>query len=821
MNNKLYKLMNWPRIEGIVYSEEASPQEILGVHTTGKNVLFQMFWPGAVKVNVHFMEEKRSEAAEVVSTAKLVLPMEMADENGFFACLYQGKKPQHYEYEIIDAEGNSRMIKDAYAFAPVSLSEKDAVRFTSGIHYTIYEHLGAHPCTRNGIAGTQFAVWAPNAVRVSVVGDFNNWDGRIYPMVKDGTTGIFELFIPDVQAGDCYKYEIRKKGGLTVLKADPYAFRQQLRPDTASIVEDSHYSYQDAEWMKNRKKYAEKNAPISIYELYLGSFRHGEDGKESLSYRELAPLVVEYAKNMGYTHVELMPVMEHPLDASWGYQVIGYYAPTARYGTPDDFRYFVDTLHQAGIGVILDWVPAHFPRDTYGLAEFDGTCLYEHADPRKGSHPHWGTLIYNYGRPEVSNYLIANALYWAEQFHADGIRMDAVASMLYLDYGRKDGEWVANIYGSNENLEAIEMIKHLNSIMKKRNPDVLMIAEESTAWPKVTGEVEEDGLGFSMKWNMGFMNDYLSYISYDPYFRAHHHNELTFSMVYQYSENFMNVFSHDEVVHGKSTMIGKMPGNKEDKFANLRLTYAYMMTHPGKKLLFMGQDIAEYKEFDETRQTEWGLLQYPEHKGISKLVKDLNFLYKNKPALYKKDTDPDGFEWINCISSDNCMLSFVRKADKLQDMILVVANFAGIEQEFTVGVPAAGKYKELFTTDDKIYGGNSSRVTRAQATTEEEADGRENSIHVVVPSLSLVIYSYAPYTQKELAEIERKKEATAARRKAKEAMKEAEEARKEADLAREEAGLAQKKAEAAEERAKAAMERAKAADKEAQEKEKA
>ena len=349
MNNKLYKLMNWPRIEGIVYSEEANPQEILGVHTTGKNVLFQMFWPGAVKVNVHFMEEKRSEAAEVVSTAKLVLPMEMADENGFFACLYQGKKPQHYEYEIIDAEGNSRMIKDAYAFAPVSLSEKDAVRFTSGIHYTIYEHLGAHPCTRNGVAGTQFAVWAPNAVRVSVVGDFNNWDGRIYPMIKDGTTGIFELFIPDVQAGDCYKYEIRKKGGLTILKADPYAFRQQLRPDTASIVEDSHYSYQDAEWMKNRKKYAEKNAPISVYELYLGSFRHGEDGKESLSYRELAPLVAEYAKEMGYTHVELMPVMEHPLDASWGYQVIGYYAPTARYGTPDDFRYFVDTLHQAGL----------------------------------------------------------------------------------------------------------------------------------------------------------------------------------------------------------------------------------------------------------------------------------------------------------------------------------------------------------------------------------------------------------------------------------------------------------------------------------------
>ena len=806
MDNKLYKLMNWPRIEGIIYSEENSPFEILGSHPAGRNTLVQTFWPDAKEVFLVSGTKKKQ--------------MEMADEAGFFACLVSGRDVADYRYEVhYDDERGIKSVKDAYRYHH-GLTKQQIDKLNAGILYDSYEFLGAHPMEIDGCHGTFFAVYAPNAIRVSVVGDFNYWDGRIHQMQLCRESGVYELFIPDVKAGDCYKYEIKSKGNTVVLKADPYAFGQQLRPDTASIVRNISYEWSDEAWMKERKKLQQKDAPVSVYELYLGSFKRGEDG-EYLNYRALAPLVASYAKDMGYTHVELMPVMEHPLDASWGYQVIGYYAPTARYGTAADFKYFVDMLHKEGVGVILDWVPAHFPRDTYGLGRFDGTCIYEHEDPRKGAHPHWGTLLYNYARPQVSNYLISNALYWVKEYHADGIRMDAVASMLYLDYGKKEGEWIPNIYGGNENLDAVEFLKHLNSIMKKKNPDVYLIAEESTAWPKVTGEVEEDGLGFSMKWNMGFMNDYLSYISYDPYFRAHHHNELTFSMVYQYSENFMSVFSHDEVVHGKSTMIGKMPGNKEDKFANLRLTYAYMMTHPGKKLLFMGQDIAEYKEFDETRQTEWGLLQYPEHKGISKLVKDLNFLYKNKPALYKKDTDPDGFEWINCISSDKCMLSFVRKADKLQDMILVVANFAGIEQEFTVGVPAAGKYKELFTTDDKIYGGNSSRVTRAQATTEEEADGRENSIHVVVPSLSLVMYSYAPYTQKELAEIERKKEAAMARRKAKEAMKEAEEARKEADLAREEAGLAQKKAEAAEERAKAAMERAKAADKEAQEKEKA
>ncbi|MGN0377502.1 MAG: 1,4-alpha-glucan branching protein GlgB [Suilimivivens sp.] len=785
MENKLYKLMNWPRIEGIIYSEDDNPHEILGPHTAGKSTLFQTFQPDAEEVYLVLSADKKKK-------------MEKVDEAGFFACLLPGKVPEQYEYEVHYAEGITEKVKDAYRYT-YGMEKKDADKLNAGILYESYEMLGAHPMTIQGTAGTFFAVWAPNAIRVSVVGDFNHWDGRRHQMRKNQECGIFEIFIPDVKPGECYKYEIKSKGDIISLKADPYAFGQQLRPETASVVRELSYEWKDDAWMKTRIQKQVKDAPVSVYEMYLGSFKRDNDTGEYMNYRELAPAIVDYIKEMGYTHVELMPVMEHPLDASWGYQVIGYYAPTARYGSAEDFMFLVDTLHQAGIGVILDWVPAHFPRDSYGLAKFDGTCLYEHFDPRKGAHPHWGTLIYNYGRPQVSNYLISNALYWVEKYHIDGIRMDAVASMLYLDYGKQDGEWVANIYGGNENLEAVEFLKHLNSVMKKRNPGVYMIAEESTAWPKVTASPEDDGLGFDMKWNMGLMNDYLSYISLDPFFRAHHHNELTFSMIYQYSENFMTVFSHDEVVHGKATMIGKMPGTKEDKFANLRLTYGYMMTHPGKKLLFMGQDIAEFKEFDETRQTEWSLLQYEEHKGINQLMKDLNFLYKEKPALYAKDTSWDGFEWINCISPDRCMLSYIRKTDKIEDTLLVVANFAGVEQEFTVGVPYEGKYKELLNTDNKIYGGKSSRGTRAKNAAEEEADGRPYSIQIKMAPLSLVIYSYIPYTKKEKNEIEKKKAEQAAIKR----LKEAEEAAK---IAREEADIAQKAAEEALKKAKQAEE---------------
>ncbi|MDE6063102.1 MAG: 1,4-alpha-glucan branching protein GlgB, partial [Lachnospiraceae bacterium] len=513
-------------------------------------------------------------------------------------------------YIVTMPDGNVEIRRDAYRHKPLITAE-DEEAFAHGVHYTVYEKLGAHPMTLSGEDGVYFAVWAPGAVRVSTVGDFNHWDGRVHQMRKL-PSGIFEIFIPDAKVGDNYKYELKMKGGLTYLKADPYGNAAQLRPETASVVADlREFTWEDGEWMKARKSSQKSSAPMSVYELYLGSFTEPSEGREYATYREIAPKVIAYVKEMGYTHVELMPIMEHPFDASWGYQIIGYYAPTARYGTPADFMYFINELHKAGIGVILDWVPAHFPRDTYGLSNFDGTCLYEHFDPRQGAHPHWGTLIYNYGRAEVKNYLIANALFWVEKFHADGLRMDAVASMLYLDYGKNDGEWVANIYGGNENLEAIEFIKHVNSILKKRNPGVLSIAEESTAWPMITGDLDEGGLGFDIKWNMGWMNDYLRYIRFDPYFRSHHHSELTFSMIYTYSENFMLVFSHDEVVHGKASMIGKMPGEREQKFAGLRLSYAYMMTHPGKKLLFMGQDIAEFDEWNEGRRVEWELLEYP------------------------------------------------------------------------------------------------------------------------------------------------------------------------------------------------------------------
>ena len=793
MNNRLYKLMNWPRIEGIIYSEEDRPHEILGPHIVGKSVLFQTFQPGAGKVSLITEDGKKTE-------------MEMVDEAGYFAALVAGKIPDRYEYEICRGE-ETVLQKDAYQYQ-TGLSAKDIEKFNAGIHYTIYEKLGAHFMTIDGTEGTFFAVWAPNALRVSVVGDFNHWDGRLHQMTRNPEGGIFEIFIPDVKPGECYKFELKVKGGLTYLKADPYAFGQQLRPDTASVVRDFQYVWKDGKWMKDREKRQQENAPVSVYEMYLGSFKRNRETNDYLNYRELAPEIAKYAKEMGYTHVELMPVMEHPLDASWGYQVIGYYAPTARYGTAEDFMFLVDTLHQAGIGVILDWVPAHFPRDTYGLSQFDGTGLYEHADPRQGSHPHWGTLIYNYGRPQVSNYLIANALYWVEKYHVDGIRMDAVASMLYLDYGKQDGQWVANIYGGNENLEAMELLKHLNSVMKKRNPGVLMIAEESTAWPKITSKVEEDGLGFDLKWNMGFMNDFLSYIGYDPYFRAHHHNELTFSMVYAYSENFMLVFSHDEVVHGKSTLIGKMPGVIEDKFANLRLTYAYMMTHPGKKLLFMGQDIAEFKEFDETRETEWGLLSYEPHKGVHQLVKDLNALYKEKPALYAMDTRPEGFEWINCISPEKCMVSFLRKTDKIKETLVVVANFANLEQEFTIGVPYEGKYKEVLNTDAKCYGGLGRVNGQAIYVEEEETDAKPYPFKMTSAPLSVSIFSYVPYTAKEKQMIAKKKARLEAEAKAEKARLEAEQAKADALKAKEEAERAMRQAAEAEARAKEAEKRA-------------
>ena len=740
MNDKLYKMMYWPTIEEIIYSESDNPHDILGPHRVAGGTLLQCFFPGAKSVKV--VLEKGGECE-----------MEIADDAGYFAALLSDKEIGPYYYLAQREDGSVAKYKDAYCHAPV-ITEKDMEAFAAGIHYTVYEKLGAHPMTLDGDEGCHFAVWAPGAIRVSVVGDFNQWDGRIHQMRRLGDSGIFELFVPGAKVGDNYKFELKIKGGVTYLKSDPYGNAAQMRPDTASVITClDGFNWEDDAFVNSRSSYQMGNVPISVYEMYLGSFTKGKKEGEYANYRDIAKEVIPYVKEMGYTHVELMPVMEHPFDASWGYQVIGYYAPTSRYGSPEDFMWFVNELHKAGIGVILDWVPAHFPRDTHGLSAFDGTCLYEHMDPRQGAHPHWGTLIYNYGRPQVSNYLIANALFWVEKYHVDGIRMDAVASMLYLDYGKEDGQWVANMYGGNENLEAIEFIKHLNSIMKKRNPGVLSIAEESSAFPLITGSLDQGGLGFDLKWNMGFMNDYLQYIQTDPYFRSGRHGDITFSMIYAYSEKFMTVFSHDEVVHGKSTMIGKMPGTLEEKFAGLRLTYGYMMTHPGRKLLFMGQDIGEFDEFSEGRCVRFDLLEEPAHKGLAECYKKLNALYRKEPALHELDDAPQGFAWLNCISADDCYLSFTRNSKDEADFLVVVANFAGVEQTIRTGVPFEGKYKEILNTDDECFGGSGKTNPRVKRAEPIKWDGKDQSISVQMAPLSLSILRFIPYTEEELGKV--------------------------------------------------------------------
>ena len=738
MNDKLYKLMNWRDIEEIVYSESDDPHRLLGAHKAGSKLLVQAFFPDVKSVKIRSLDGAKA------------YPMECVDEAGFYAALLPERADFAYEYLVNDGKKEHHK-KEVYRYAPV-ITKKDTDKFQAGIHYTVYDILGAHTMTIDGVKGVHFAVWAPNALRVSVVGDFNHWDGRIHQMRRLWDSGIFELFIPDVTGGQNYKFELKLKDGLTYLKADPYARRMELRPGTASVtVEEEDFAWEDTTWIAERKKRQDKNMPMSIYELYLGSFaRASEEEQEKtglpyLNYRVLAEKIIAYVKEMGYTHVELMPVMEHPYDASWGYQTIGYYAPTARYGEPADFKYFVNELHKAQIGVILDWVPAHFPRDAYGLSNFDGTCLYEHKDPRQGCHPDWGTLIYNYGRCEVSNYLIANALFWVEQYHVDGLRMDAVASMLYLDYGRRDGQWVANIYGGNENLEAIAFLRHLNSILEKRGKGAVSIAEESTAWPLVTGAPKDGGLGFSYKWNMGWMNDYLEYIKYDPYFRSHHHGELTFSMIYAYSEKFILEFSHDEVVHGKASLIGKMPGERREKFANLRLTLAHTIMHPGKKLLFMGQDIGEFDEWNENREVEWGLLDYEEHQGINRLMKDLNHFYREHAALYELDSEAEGFEWINSISADESMLVFLRKGRNKKEWLLIVENFANAQWDMhKIGVPFAGRYKEILNTDAVIYGGGGRVNPRVKIARESECDDREYSITMKSAPLSVQVFSCIP-----------------------------------------------------------------------------
>lgn len=737
MDDKLYELMRWPEIEAVVYSEGNNPHGILGPHVTDNGVLIQAYIPTAVKVSV-----------KLVKTSK-VYPMELVDEGGLFAVLIPRKTVPEYRLLTEYEDGVINEVNDPYAFPPL-ITEQDTKRFHAGIHYSIYEQLGAHKAVINGTEGVNFAVWAPNASRVSVVGDFNLWDGRIHQMRKLWDSGVFEIFIPGLEVGAIYKFELKLKSGLVILKSDPYANAAELRPNTASVVADIEgYEWKDRDWLEARKQTDSFSSPMSIYEVHLGSWKRPEDGREFFNYRESAPLLAEYVKEMGYTHIELMPVMEHPFDGSWGYQVTGYYAPTSRFGTPEDFMYFMDYMHQNGIGVILDWVPAHFPKDTFALSNFDGTCLYEHVDPRQGAHPHWGTLIFNFGRPEVSNFLIANALFWIEKYHADGIRIDAVASMLYLDYGKNDGEWVANMYGGNENLEAVEFLKHLNSIFKKRECGALLIAEESTAWPRITGDLNDNGIGFDYKWNMGWMNDFIKFMQYDPYFRSFHYGELTFSMIYAYSERFVLVLSHDEVVHGKGSMIGKMPGDRYQKFANLRLAYGYMMSHPGKKLLFMGQDIAQFSEWSEKKSVEWNLLQYEDHINMQKYVKALNKLYRTEPALYSLDCYSEGFEWINNISANESIVVFARKAENQEDTLLIVCNFTPVRRdEYLIGVPYRGRYKEIFNSDSTEYGGSGAVNPRLRQSKKRECDDRDNSITLTVPPLGVTVLKYSKMPEK-------------------------------------------------------------------------
>ena len=627
------------------------------------------------------------------------------------------------------------------------IGELDQYLFSMGTHYDIYKKMGAHEAVMNGKKGVYFAVWAPNAATVSVIGEFNGWREEANPMTRLEPSGIYEGFVVGAKVGMLYKFFIKTKDGRGLYKADPFANYAEQRPGTASRITDiTKLRWSDAAWMEARKQRDNDSLPVSIYEVHPGSWKkhpHGEDEDGFYNYREFAKSLAEYVKEMGYTHVELMGIAEHPFDGSWGYQVTGYYAPTSRYGTPEDFAYMVNYLHKQKIGVILDWVPAHFPRDAHGLEEFDGGCVYEYADPKKGEHPEWGTKVFDFGKSEVKNFLIANALYWVEHFHIDGLRVDAVASILYLDYGRENGQWTPNIYGGNKNLEAIEFFKHLNSVVLGRNHGAMMIAEESTAWPKVTGKPEEDGLGFSHKWNMGWMNDFLEYMKLDPYFRKWNHNKMTFSMTYAYAEKYILVLSHDEVVHLKCSMINKMPGLGFDKFANLKAGYAFMIGHPGKKLLFMGQDFAQLREWSEERELDWYLLSEQPHQQMQNWVRDLLHLYRKNKALYELDTDEKGFDWINKDDIFRSIFSFVRHSKDGKKNLLFVCNFTPVERpDYRVGVPKRKQYKLILNSDDAKYGGSGEERPLIYKSVLGECDGQKYSFEYPLPAYGVAVFEY-------------------------------------------------------------------------------
>jgi 1,4-alpha-glucan branching enzyme len=716
-------------LDTLVRREHADPHSILGAHPDGTSVVVRAFRPAAVEIKALL-----DDGSEV--------DMRQIHPGGVFEGDLNGAElPLHYRLEVDYGSAGAFTIEDPYAFTP-TLGELDVHLIGEGRHEEIWEKLGAHVRSHQGVTGTAFAVWAPSARAVSVVGDFNSWDGRLHAMRSMGSSGIWELFLPGIESGARYKYEILSAEHDLLLKADPYAQEAELPPKTASVITrpKHRWSADDASWLERRPERDPLCSPMSIYEVHLGSWRLNPlEGNRPLSYLELADELSAYVKDMGFTHIELLPVMAHPFSGSWGYQVTSYFAPTPRYGSPDDFRQFVDRLHANGLGVILDWVPAHFPRDEFGLARFDGTALYEHADPRRGAHPDWGTLVFNFGRHEVRNFLIASALFWLREFHTDGIRVDAVASMLYLDYSRNDGEWIPNQYGGREDLDAMAFLKELNEVIYGREPGIISAAEESTAWPGVSRPTYLGGLGFGFKWNMGWMHDTLEYFQHDPIYRRFHHHELTFSLLYAFSENYILPLSHDEVVHGKGSLLSKMPGDKWQRLANLRTLYAYMWAHPGKKLLFMGGELAQEQEWSHERSLDWHLLETREHAGIQALVRDLNRLYRDEPALWEVDSDPSGFWWIEPNDADANVIAFARQSRDGERVVVFVANLSPVPRpSYRLGLPRASRWREAINTDSTFYGGSDVGNLGAVEPEPVPWHGQPVSAEITLPPLAAV-----------------------------------------------------------------------------------
>lgn len=721
--------LNQGAIDAIVGGYHGAPFDVLGPHLEGEGLVIRYFDPDAERVEVLYGKDKR-------------LPLVRIHDQGLFEATIPGqKKVIDYQLEVAYFSGHVGLYEDIYAFPP-TLSNFDAHLMAEGTHLHIYERLGAHIADINGVNGVLFAVWAPNALRVSVVGRFNNWDGRRHPMRFHHENGIWELFIPGLGEGELYKYEIKTYyQGYMVTKSDPVAFAAEMRPKNASVVWNiDKYQWNDGEWMANRSQRQNHKSPISIYEVHLGSWQR-KNGWEWLTYKDLAKDLVAYVKEMGFTHIELLPVAEHPFDGSWGYQVTGFFAPSSRFGTPDDFMAFIDACHQAGIGVIVDWVPAHFPTDEHGLGFFDGTHLYEHEDPRLGRHPDWGTYIFNYGRNEVSQFLVSNAIFWLDKYHIDGLRVDAVASMLYLDFSRKQGEWVANRYGGRENLEAINFIRRFNDAVHSLFPTAITIAEESTAWPGVTRPPSEGGLGFDYKWNMGWMHDTLQYFKNDPVYRAFHHGTLTFSLLYAFSEKFLLPLSHDEVVHLKRSLLDKMPGDVWQRFANLRILYAYQWTHPGKKLLFMGGEFGQWREWNEATSLDWYLLeQDPRHGQLKSMLARLNQLLQSEIALHEEDYSWEGFQWVDLHDYQRSILGYARKAPSTGEQVFVVINFTPVVREgYRLGVPETGQYHEIFNSDAEMFGG-SNVVNDPKSASDIAWHEQPYSIEFTLPPLAAVIF---------------------------------------------------------------------------------